>query len=150
MWKKKIDMKDNECGYTFNLWTKMNKNLETTRIDSTLKNVDPRKFIDYKFAPKVYAQENCYVKESFEIETINNETKQYYLKLSIPMLSDRDDVIQIIIKDLSNDSWYAGLQSVQNDKYPPKKGVYRIQQQHNAYIRRNKFKENTWDYTEIG
>ena len=60
-----------------------------------------------------------YLKESFEIETINEETKVYYVKFSIPLISDRDDVIQIMIKDLSNDSWFLGIESVQNDKYPP-------------------------------
>ena len=75
-------------------------------------NIDPMKLLDYKFKPKVFLKENKFVKESFEIETINDETKQYYLKISVPMITDRDDVVQIMIKDLSNDSWYAGLQSV--------------------------------------
>jgi hypothetical protein len=69
--------------------------------------------------------------------------------MSVPMISDRDDVIQIMIKDLSNDSWYISVQSVKNDKYPPQNGVYRIQQQLNAFIRRNKIMPNCWDYTEF-
>ena len=150
MWNKKINMPVLKNGYMLNMWQKKHKNLETMRIDSTMKNVDPRKLLDYKFKPQVFLKENKFVKESFEIETINDETKQYYLKISVPMIADRDDVVQIMIKDLSNDSWYAGLQSVQNDKYPPKDGVLRVQQRFNAYIRRNKFQENCWDYTEIG
>ena len=119
------------------------------RLDATLMDVDPKKIIEMKFKPELQLLKDAYINESFEIETIDDETKQYYIKFQIPMISDRDDVIQIMIKDLSNDSWYIGLQSVKNDKYPPQNGVYRIKQQMNAYIRRNKHIPNCWDYTEF-
>ena len=61
------------------------------RIDSTMMNVDPQKLINFKFNPCLTSSK--FIKESFEIETINDETKQYYLKISVPMISDRDDVV---------------------------------------------------------
>ena len=57
-------------------------------------NVDPKKLIEFKYSPEIMQKhDNTYLKESFEIETINEETKLYYVKFSIPMISDRDNVL---------------------------------------------------------
>ena len=58
-----------------NVWEKKHGEIKSTRLDLTMKNVDPRRILDYKFKPEVFVKESKFVKESFEIETINNETK---------------------------------------------------------------------------
>ena len=40
------------------------------------------------------------LKEATLIEKINDETSVYYLKYSVPLISERDDVLQVMIKDL--------------------------------------------------
>ena len=78
-------------------------------------DVDPKKIIDYKFDPRTMIKTNSLLKEATLIEKINDETSVYYIKCSIPILSDRDGVMQIMIKDLQNDSWYFGVSSVNSE-----------------------------------
>ena len=72
------------------------------RLDTSMCNVDPQKIIDYRFDPRtmIKHQKIQVLKEATLIEKINNETSVYYVKYSIPIISDRDDVVQVMIKDL--------------------------------------------------
>ena len=117
-----MNVQEVNSGYTLKLWS--NKKLPNSlRIDSTMKDVDPLKIINFKGNPEVMKKQGVLFQESIEIERVDDTTSLYYIKLSMPMMTERDDVIQIMIKDLSNESWYIGLTSVQNDKYPSKNGV---------------------------
>ena len=45
------------------------------RLDATLMDVDPKKIIEMKFKPELQLLKDAYINESFEIETIDDETK---------------------------------------------------------------------------
>lgn len=89
------------------------------------------------------------IKELKTIEKIDENTQIKYWRLKMPMMSDRDNVVEMITKDMGDGNTYVQCKSIERDDVPELPGVVRCFLFVRAFIRDSKEVENALDFTEI-
>jgi aspartyl/asparaginyl beta-hydroxylase (cupin superfamily) len=83
------------------------------------------------------------------LEKIDENTEILYMRMKIPMCSDRDMILQNVVKNLEDDTQYFHLVTVEHKDMPVIKGVIRMFSQINGYVTKHPTIENCYKYTEI-
>jgi hypothetical protein len=149
-WVRKINKDFKKDGYTCKLWQKKNPEKgksDWIRFETDMMNIDPKSILNYYRNPPKTA--NSPIKDMRVLEKIDENTEVLYMRFKIPMCSDRDNVLQNVVRNLEGDTQYFHLTTVEHKDMPPIKGVIRMFSQINGYVTKHPTIENCHKYTEI-
>ena len=89
------------------------------------------------------------MKELRDIEQIDKDTKVVYWRFKMPMMTDRDNVIQIHNREIDGKEFFV-VKTVERDDVPEVPGVVRMFMNSRGLISINKESpDDTIDYTEL-
>ena len=75
-----------------------------------------------------------FLKEYRDIEKFDNGDCIKYIRISMPLMSDRDNVLAISTKNI-DDGWFLNMKTVEHQAMPPVKSVIRMFNHVNAYFK---------------
>ena len=90
------------------------------------------------------------LKEFTKVEEIPEENaKIYYMRIKMPMMSERDNVMRIFFETRPDGSRFISCTTVDHPKCPIRPGVVRMHSVISALISKSEEIENAYNYTEL-
>lgn len=122
-WSKKVDQKEFKDGFKASIHQRKQKGLpsDLMRIEVEMQNVYLEDVVDYYINPPP----NELIKEKKDLETLDDGSLIKYMLISMPMMSERDNVIQISQKNIDGGVFLV-VTTVEHPAMPPVKGVVRM------------------------
>ena len=102
---------------------------------------------DYCKNPQVEGSD--LMKEFRCIQDNGEEDQIYYMRMKMPMMTERDNVAHMCTKRLDNDELFVQMKSVEHADYPVKPNMVRMYQSITGYSKPHPSIPNCWDYCEI-
>ena len=149
MWKKKSEQKEFKDGWKHSIHQKSQKGkTDMLRIDASFKNIKKEEILKYFLNPP--PDQMAMMKEMRDIEQIDDQTKVVYWRFKMPMMSDRDNVMQIHQSETDDGSEFICLKTVVRDDVPEVPGCVRMFMFTRGMVSVNKESpDDTIDYCEI-
>lgn len=119
--------------------------VDMVRMDCIMKDCDIVKFCDYYRNPP----DSEYMKECTVHETKPNGDMITYLRMGLPLMTDRDCVVYIHEEKVNETDLYINAQSIVYPPRPPIKDAIRMYQAVTGYIRPHPTDPSLTLYTEI-
>jgi hypothetical protein len=142
-----VEQKEYKDGWKITLHQKKHENkADMLRVDCSFKNVKREDLVEYMTNPPPHDD----ILERKCLEKIDENTSVNYWKFKMPMMSDRDNVIQIHKSDLAGGNKFFVMKSVEREDCPEVAGAVRMFMFSRGLISiNNESPSDTIDYTEI-
>ena len=129
-WKKKSETKEKDFakkGFKYTVFQRKqssNKGVDVVRVEAEMKDVEPKLIMHYFLNPP----KDSMIKEMRQLHVAPNGDTTVYWRLSMPMMSDRDNVVVFRQQELKDEGGiFVQFMNVDSD-VPVVKGVIRMEQ----------------------